>query len=247
MGRTKGSTKQRRPKNVIRKGLPESLPTSVQKSYFMLGERERNLLNDALQKYRPGWSEPILIGGANVLRPALRLMNVYRLRIDEIKGGTVVTSHTRWLESVQVKGTENQEVYVTFSPLFEHIWLESKKRLPQYVAEEPANIGLRSQYSIRLYAWTKRYASVGKKSISLEQLRKVLGLESVKDSEGNVIQEAPLPIWANLRQRALDLAITDINKKTDLNIGIESLERSLHRRVTAVTFAIKEQALPDGK
>jgi hypothetical protein len=30
---------------------------------------------------------------------------------------------------VIVKGTENQEVYVTFSPLFERIWMEAKKRL----------------------------------------------------------------------------------------------------------------------
>jgi hypothetical protein len=112
MGRTKGSTKQRRTKSVIRKGLPESLPTGVQKSYFMLGDKERNVLNLGLQKFRPGQSDPILIGGANVLKPALRLMNVFRLRIDEIKGGAVVTSYTRWLESVQVKGTENQEVYV---------------------------------------------------------------------------------------------------------------------------------------
>jgi hypothetical protein len=45
-----------------------------------------------------------------------------------------------------VQGTENQEVYLTFSPQFERIWLESKKRLPEYVAEKPANLGLRSQY-----------------------------------------------------------------------------------------------------
>jgi hypothetical protein len=67
----------------------------------------------------------------------------YRLRIDEIKGSAVVISYTRWLESVQVKGTENQEVYVTFSPQFERIWLESKKRLPEHVAKEPANLALR--------------------------------------------------------------------------------------------------------
>jgi hypothetical protein len=48
------------------------------------------------------------------------------------------------------------------------------------------------------------------------QLRKVLGLESVKDAAGNIIQEAFLADWANLRQRALDTAIRGINKKTDL-------------------------------
>jgi plasmid replication initiation protein len=129
-------------------------------------------------------------------KPALRLMSDYRLRIDEIKDDAVFTIYTRWLESIQARGTENQEVYVSFSPQFERIWLESKKHLPEYVAEEPANIGLRSQYSLRLYSWAKKYVSVGTKCISLEQLRKVLGLESVEDAEGNVIQNA-LPVWAN--------------------------------------------------
>jgi hypothetical protein len=78
----------------------------------------------------------------------------------------------------------------------------------------------------------------------LEDLRKVLGLESVKDAEGNVIQKAPLPIWANFRQRALDVAILEITKKTDLKIEIQSLERWKHRRVTAVIFVIQEQAVP---
>jgi hypothetical protein len=239
MGMAKPPNK--RPPGMTRKGLTESLPTGVERSYFLLKDAERNVLNSALEKFRPGQSDPILIGGEKLLKPALQLMNVYRLRIDEIKAGAVVTSHTRWLESVQVKGTENQEVYVTFSPLFEHIWLESKKRLPERVAKEPANIGLRSRYSIRLYAWAKNNASVGKNRILLEDLRKVLGLDSVKDPEGKVIQEAPLSLWASLLQRALDPAILEINRKTDLKIVIVSLERSKHRRFTAVTFVIEEQ------
>jgi hypothetical protein len=63
-------------------------------------------------------------------------------------------------------------------------------------------------------------------SISLEELRKVLGLESIKDTGGNVIQEPPLPISANFRQRALDTAIAEINKKTDLGV-CPSVLRSL--------------------
>ena len=140
-------------------------------------------------------------------------MNVYRLRIDAIKEDEVVTSYTRWLESVQVIGTVNQEVFLTFSPRFERTWLESKKRLPEHVAKEPANIGLRSQYSIRLYPWAKKFAPAGTKRISLDDLRRLLGLESVKDAEGNIIQEAPLSLWANFRQRALDVAILGISRK----------------------------------
>ena len=94
-------------------------------------------------------------------------MTAYRLVIQEVTTAEVFTSYTRWLECVQVKEGQEQEVYVTFSPLFERIWLESKKRLPEYVAKEPGNIGLRSQYSIRLYGWAKKYVETGTKRISL--------------------------------------------------------------------------------
>jgi hypothetical protein len=74
----------------------------------------------------------------------------------------------------------------------------------------------------------------------------VLGLESVKDAEGNAIREARLTAWAHFRQRALDVALSEINAKTDLNIALKSLERSLHGRVTTLSFSIKTQALKGG-
>ena len=85
--------------------------------------------------------------------------------------------------------------------------------------------------------WAKKHVETGTTSISLENLRKGLGLESVKDRDGNVIEEPPLPICANFRQRALEVAILEINNKTDLRIKLSSLERSKHRRVVALTSA----------
>jgi plasmid replication initiation protein len=137
-----------------------------------------------------------------------------------------------------------QEVYLTFSPRFERIWLESKKWLPEYAAKNPANIRLRSRYAVRLYSWAKKHVEAGEKEISLEDLRKVLGLEPVKNASGNIVQEAPLSLWANFRQRALDVAIAEINEKTDLKIEPESLERSKYRRVTTLTFSLETQAIP---
>jgi hypothetical protein len=60
-------------------------------------------------------------------------------------------------------------------------------------------------------------------------------------AEGNLIQEAPLSLWANFRQQALDVAIQEINNKTDGKIEVESIQRAKHRRIEAVTFAIEEQ------
>ena len=65
-------------KGAVRRQLREApehfLPTAVQKSYFMLSDAERTVLNTALGKYRPGQSESILVGGIKALKPALRLM-----------------------------------------------------------------------------------------------------------------------------------------------------------------------------
>jgi hypothetical protein len=223
------------------------LPTSVQKSYFMLSRPTRAVLDTALQKYRAGRDEPVLVGGITLLKPALRLMTDYRLVIQEVEGPEVITSYTRWIESVQLKEGENQEVYVTFSPRFERIWIESKKRLPDCMEQKPGNAALRSQYSAPLRLGEEIYAEDGAKTISLEDLRRVFGLESVKDADGNVIKEAPLPVWANFQQRALDVALAEVNAKTDLKIKLASLQRSKHRRVIALDFAIKTQPIRKGQ
>jgi hypothetical protein len=110
--------------------------------------------------------------------------------------------------------------------------------------QKPGNPGLRSQYALRLYGWAKKHVEDGAKTISLEDLRRVFGLESVKDAEGNIIKEAPLPIWANFQQRALDVALREVNSKTDLKIKLVSIDRSKHRRVVALNFAINTQAIP---
>ena len=169
-------------------------------------------------------------------------MTSYRLAIDEITDSHAITIYTRWVDAVQLKRGENEEVYLTFSPSLERIWLESKKRLLKSADKKPANIGLRSRYALRLYGWAKKHVTAGTKRISLEELRTLLGLDPITDAGGNVIQEAPLASWANFRQRALDTAIREINGKTDLNIQLESLERARHGRVAALTFAIRAHA-----
>jgi hypothetical protein len=46
-----------------------------------------------------------------------------------------------------------------------------------------------------------------------------------------------------VRQRALDVAIAEINKKTDLNLEIGSLEKENNRRITGLNIAIKTQTI----
>lgn len=59
-----------------------------------------------------------------------------------------------------------------------------------------------SRDALRLYGWAKKHAAAGTRRVTLEETRKNLGLESVKDADGNIIREAPLAVWANFRERA---------------------------------------------
>ena len=85
---------------------------------------------------------------------------------------------------MHLKEGPDPEVYVAFNPRFERIWLESRKRFPEYMEQKPANTKLRSQYSIRFYDWSKKYVEAKTKTISPEELHRVLGLESVKGCGG---------------------------------------------------------------
>src|SRR5215470_15877539 len=128
---TKKGERTKTAKRPMQRRLPNSvtdLPTGVQKSYFMLSEAERAVLNTALEKYRPGQSEAVFVGGGDVLKPALRLMTSYRLAIDEVTDSHAITIYTRWVDALHLKRGENEEVYLTFSPSLDRIWLESKKR-----------------------------------------------------------------------------------------------------------------------
>jgi len=42
----------------------------------------------------------------------------------------------------------------------------------------------------------------------------------VKDADGNIIREAALSLWGNFRQRALNVAMAEINEKTGLHVEI---------------------------
>jgi hypothetical protein len=53
----------------------------------------------------------------------------------------------------------------------------------------------------------------------LEELRRIARAGVGKRGGWNIIQEAPLSLWANFRQRALDIAILEINKKTGVSIS----------------------------
>ena len=111
------STVQRPRRRALRKAPGELLPARVQKSYFMLSSPERDLLNTALEKFRPGLHEPVLVGALNQLKTALKLMSIYRLVIEEVQDARAITSYTRWIEALISGRCPSEFFCVTAFPL----------------------------------------------------------------------------------------------------------------------------------
>jgi plasmid replication initiation protein len=86
--------------------------------------------------------------------------------------------------------------------------------------------------------WAKQYEAVEYKRVSLATLRNILGLEDIKDNSGRVVQQAPLELWANLKQRALDVALKEINKESDIRLELEFIGRGAYRKVQSLGFRI---------
>ncbi len=170
------------------------------------------------------------------LQPAaMKLLTYHRLVLHNgDKQNSVL--YARWLSSITMV---EKKMMLNLDPgLFPHL---ERLRDHQQQDTERASVKLASQYSIRLYEWAWKWRNIGLKRISIPQIRKVLGVDEVKDAAGNVISEKCLVHWPNLKQRAIDRALHEINEKTDLNIRLLAVGQAKYRRVLSLAFEIKEK------
>jgi plasmid replication initiation protein len=121
-----------------------------------------------------------------------------------------------------------------------HVHLD-RLRNHEKADSERASVKLASQYSIRLYEWAWKWRHVGLKRISIPQIRKVLGVDEVRDAQGAIISERCLVHWPNLKQRAIDRALHEINEKTELSMRLVAVGQAKYRRVLSLAFEIKEK------
>ena len=161
------------------------------------------------------------------------MIRYHRLTFESIADGALRSTYLPWIESITyIKAEEKEELELRLNSHYAEVWRMLKQRL-----DEPS-VRLKSQYSSRLYQWAKQHMAVGYKRVSLATLRKILGLEDIKDSSGRVVQETPLKIWANVKQRALDVALWEINKQSDIQLELEFIGRGAFRKVLSLGFRI---------
>ena len=89
---------------------------------------------------------------------------------------------------------------------------------------------LKGEYSIDLYHIAKKYEGMGTFQMTLEDYKLELGLPKSYNRINN------------LKARALEPAIDEINEKTDINISYDNIKRG--RTVTGLKFTVKPKPKP---
>lgn len=176
---------------------------------------------------------------------------VYRLSISDFKSmmgsGSEYTGST--IENIKAAAEKLLKTQITITRGEEVIranWLASYKHhkqqawfefsFPVHLERELLNIKdqftqyhliniskLKSQYSIRIYELLKQYASIGRREISFDDLKKILGVEKKE-----------YPLFGNFKAKVLAVAEREINQKTDLEYKWKPVKKV--RKIVGVEF-----------
>ena len=84
----------------------------------------------------------------------------------------------------------------------------------------------KSEYTIRIYELCKQYLNIGSRTIILDELRKILGLNDKEYARYN-----------NFKRIILEKAQTEINKKSDVEIKLNEIKQG--KKVTSINFEIE--------
>jgi len=242
----KGAIKRPLADSTVRRSSLPVEERGILESFFKLPRVEQAIIRELVEKFSSDRSTPITIplpgertetaARRDLLLRVHRLIRYHRLIFETVADGVIRSTYSPWVESITIiKTKEGDELEIALNRNYEKIW----RMLKQHLAD--SGVRLKSQYSSRLYRWAKQYLGVGYKRVSLETLRKILGLEEVRDESGKLLQEAPLPVWASVKQRALDQALNEINKGSDIHLEIEFTGRGSYRKVQSICFKISQK------
>jgi hypothetical protein len=231
------------PTSIVANTEEENEWQGILESFSKLPRPERELIRKLLEKFDSDGVGvirfPIPFGREKTkdrrlfLLPIYRLIRYHRLIFDSIVDGAIRTTYVPWLESITtIRRGKHEELELRLNGNYEKIWRTLKESLGN------SRVRLKSQYSSRLYQWARQNVKVGFRRVSITNLRKILGLEDIRDGSGKLVQEAPLETWANVKQRALDHALREINERSDIELQVEFTGRGNFRKVNSLGFRI---------
>jgi plasmid replication initiation protein len=141
---------------------------------------------------------------------------------------------TSWFQDVLVEADGTGCISVSISGRLKPYLIQVKREFFRY--QLGYAIELRSAYSLRLYQWAKRWQFAGRRQITIEELRTVIGAEEL-DEKGKVKKKI-LPKYGEFHKWALRPAVSEINDRTDLRLSYVEQKVPGTKRVDALLFRI---------
>ena len=143
-------------------------------------------------------------------------------RSVRIKGDHLNGKNLRWLQAEEYSQDKGM-VTITFSGV---ILKYLTSLFDQFTSYDLLGVsGLKSVYSIRLYEIATQFKNTGWRQVQVNELRGMLGAEGF------------YPRWAELRRRAVDVAVKELNLKSDISIDYKIIKEG--KEVVAVRLFVK--------
>ncbi|POZ09076.1 replication initiation protein [Acinetobacter baumannii] len=163
------------------------------------------------------------------LKEACKNLFARQFSYEEINPNGSSTQYTsRWVSKIGYTKKEGT-VHIIFAPDVVPLITRLEKHFTSYELEQVAQ--LQSKYATRLYEILIAWRSTGKvPEISLSEFRAKLG---VSDSEYKII--------SNFKLRVLDVAVSQINKYTDITVTYEQHKKG--RTIIGFSFRFKQKQL----
>lgn len=129
----------------------------------------------------------------------------------------------RWIQEKVFNGSN--KAFIRFSkpilPFLTNLKVEFTKYLESDI------VGMSSPYAIRFYELMMQYRSVGKREITLDDLRWMFQLQN------------KYPVWADLKKRVIDQAIKEINLHSPYKLIVEP--KRTGRRITSIVLKFQDK------
>src|ERR1700741_5178004 len=144
--------------------------------------------------------------------------------------------HSSWFEYVDETPSGDGYVAVKFVSWLKPYLLQVRREFFQF--QLGFALDLKSEYSIRLYQYLKRWEFAKRRTITVEQLRLEIGATEI-DRKGSIVR-VNLEQYKHLKSRALNPAVEEINRETDLSVFYTETKFPRSKAVQSITFTINK-------
>lgn len=157
------------------------------------------------------------------LRDAVRsLMKKIIIVRKVLSDGRVEETEMPMVISLSKIVDDKNKMRIAFHPKMKPYLLDLKDKYLMYKIENV--LRLPTSYSIRLYELTKQYARIGKRTLAIDELKKILGLEQKYKQ------------YTHLKKRIIEPSVAHVNQFTDINLSYREIKQG--KRVVKLLFTI---------